>query len=307
MRFAAALILSAALLPAEERIDSDANQKIRQEALERSQVMKHLHMLTDRFGPRLTGSPNYEAAAKWTAEQMTEWGLKNAALEPWDFGHPGWSNQRAAGYFIAPVRDNLVFEVLAWTPSTNGPSRGAAVLLTPPEKPTRDDVTAWLDANKDKVSGRIVLYGKPAVVPVSFTAMNKRMDDEAVRKRLEGGARGGPPRPEPAKPDPGRLTTAQLNEKVDAWLIANGALVKVMDAGMAHGRSGHSKPQLRRRPRPSPRSSCATKTTAARLGCWPAAKPSPWSSTSSTTPTPKARPPGTSSPKSPAPTRPPKW
>ncbi len=232
---AAALILSVALLPAEERIDTDANHKIRQEALERSQVMKHLHTLTDRYGPRLTGSPNYEAAAKWAAQQLTAWGLKNARLEPWDFGHEGWTNVRAAGYFVSPVTDNLVFEVLSWTPGTNGAARAAAVHMVPPEKPTKEAMTVWLDANKDKIRGRIVLYGKALVVPVSFTAMNKRMDDEAVRKRLEGGARGGPMRPRAVQPGPGQLTAAQINEMVDAWLVANGALVKVMDGGMAHG------------------------------------------------------------------------
>ncbi len=232
MRLAAALLLSAALCFPQEPIDSNANAQIRKEALEHSQVMKHLHMLTDRYGPRLTGSPNYEAAAKWTMSQFTAWGLKNVHLEPWDFGHDGWTNVRAAGYFVSPVTDNLVFEVLSWTPSTQGAARGAAVLLTPPEKPTKEEVQAWLDANRDKIRGRIVLYGKPVAVAVSFTAMPKRMDDEAVRKRLQG---GGPMRPEAAKPEPGRLTAAQITEMVDPWLVANGALVKVLDAGMAHG------------------------------------------------------------------------
>jgi hypothetical protein len=232
---AAALCLSAALLPAEERIDTDANQKIRQEALEHSQVMKHLHTLTDRYGPRLTGSPNYEAAARWAAQQLAAWGLVNVRLEPWDFGHEGWSNVRAAGYFISPITDNLVFEVLSWTPGTNGPARAAAVHMVPPEKPTMDELTSWLDANKDRIRGRIVLYGKPVIVPVSFTAVNKRLDDETVRKRLAGGGPGGPMRPQPAKPEPGQLTPARINEMVDAWLVANHALVKVMDAGMAHG------------------------------------------------------------------------
>jgi hypothetical protein len=31
-------------------------------------------MLTDRYGPRLTGPPNFEAAARWVATQLTQWG-----------------------------------------------------------------------------------------------------------------------------------------------------------------------------------------------------------------------------------------
>lgn len=232
-------LLTVAVLPllllAQEQVDKDVQQKIRQEAKEHTQVMHTVHMLTDRYGPRMTGSPNYEAAARWSAKQMTEWGLKNAKLEPWDFGHPGWTNEHAAGYLISPVRDTLVLEVLAWTPSTRGTAVGEAVLLAPPERPTKDELTAWLDANKEKVRGKMVLIGKPATLGVAFTAMNKRMDDEAVRKRLEGGGPGGPRRPEPPKPDPSKLTTQQATQMIDAWLVEQGALVKATDAGMQHG------------------------------------------------------------------------
>jgi hypothetical protein len=55
------------------------------------------------YGPRLTGSPNHKAAADWAVKQMTDWGFENAHLEPWDFGHPGWMNERASGYIVAPI------------------------------------------------------------------------------------------------------------------------------------------------------------------------------------------------------------
>ena len=129
---AAASVLS--LLLAAQSPD-EVNARIRKEEAEHSQILRSLHMLTDRYGPRLTGSPNHEAAAKWAAQQMTEWGLKNAHLEPWDFGHPGWLNERATGHLVAPVRANLKFEVLGWTPSTNGPVTGSVVQLVPPQGP----------------------------------------------------------------------------------------------------------------------------------------------------------------------------
>jgi carboxypeptidase Q len=59
------------------------------EELELSQTMHTLHVLTARYGPRLTGSANFEDAANWVVKQMTEWGFKNAHLEPWDFGIRG--------------------------------------------------------------------------------------------------------------------------------------------------------------------------------------------------------------------------
>src|ERR1035441_6335504 len=87
-------LVAFSLLAAQEKVDQAVGARFRSEELEKSQIMRTLHMLTDRYGPRVTGSPNHEAAANWVVRQLTDWGLKNAHLEPWEFGHPGWSNQR---------------------------------------------------------------------------------------------------------------------------------------------------------------------------------------------------------------------
>src|ERR1035438_1924066 len=100
-----------AVLMAQEKVDEATSARMRSEELEHSKIMHTLHMLTDRYGPRVTGTPNHEAAAKWAVAEMTSWGMKNAHLEPWEFGHPGWANERAYGFINAPVRENLKFEV----------------------------------------------------------------------------------------------------------------------------------------------------------------------------------------------------
>jgi len=108
-----ALMLAAlAVLAAEERPDEAMLWKIRQEATSRSQILQTLHVLTDVYGPRLTGSPNLKAAGDWAVQQMTSWGLKNARLEPWDFGYSGWANERVTAHLLVPVKDALVVEVL---------------------------------------------------------------------------------------------------------------------------------------------------------------------------------------------------
>jgi hypothetical protein len=67
----------------------------------------------------------------------------------------------------------------------------------------------------------------------------KRRDDAQVRAQFDpdnpnaGFGRGG--RGQPPTPDPSRLTAAQVNEMVDAWLVANGALVRINDAARQHG------------------------------------------------------------------------
>ena len=102
----------------EDTPSTDIGWKIRREAVERSQILPTLHVLTDVYGPRLTGSPNLKQAAEWAVQQMTSWGLSNAKLEAWEFGHPGWLNERFTAHLVSPVKDALVGEVLAWTPST---------------------------------------------------------------------------------------------------------------------------------------------------------------------------------------------
>ena len=87
-------------------MDEATSARMRSEELEHSRIMHTLHMLTDRYGPRVTGTPNHEAAAKWAIAEMTSWGMKNGHLEPWDFGRKGWLNESATGHIVAPVREN---------------------------------------------------------------------------------------------------------------------------------------------------------------------------------------------------------
>ena len=107
--FALVLALFAPLAPlaGQSRLDPDINAKIRQEENSHSQIMKTLHMLADVYGPRVTGSPSLKAAGEWAIAQMQSWGFSNGHLEPWDFGHPGWVNERFSAHITAPVKDQL--------------------------------------------------------------------------------------------------------------------------------------------------------------------------------------------------------
>ncbi len=277
MRKLLLVLATAALLWAQPASNGDVNARIRKEEADHSQLMHTLHMLTDRYGPRMTGTPNHEAAARWVAKQLTVWGFQNAHLEPWDFGRPGWLNDRASGFIVAPVKANLKFEVLAWTPSTKGTVTGSAVQLVLPQgppvpaaetadaggrggapfgpgggrggrggpqfqQPTKAELTAWLDANKDKIRGKVVMFGKAAVIPMNFEPDARRLPDDQVRAQYDpnnpnagrgrGGFGGGRGR---GNADPSRVTATELRDMVDAWLISNGALVRMNDAARDHG------------------------------------------------------------------------
>ena len=272
MRKPAALgiILSGALLAlgsaspaASERIDYETNAKIRKEGREPSQIMRTLHFLTDVYGPRLTGSPNHEAAAEWALKQMTEWGLENARLEPWDFGRPGWLNERFAGFILSPVKDSLVGEVLAWTPGTRGTVVAGAVRIEPPlcetprassgspfadpapgppaateaaKCPTLEELTKYLSSVRTKVKDRIVLVSAPTVVPVSLTAPSPRMTEEMLRRRFDLDNPPPPYTPPPqARPGAGQLSANEISAHVDRFLVESGALVRLNDAAREHG------------------------------------------------------------------------
>src|SRR5215510_11753514 len=167
----------------------DMVSRIRKEATDRSQIMKTMHMFTDVYGPRLTGSPNHKAAAEWAVKQMTAWGFENAHLEPWDFKHPGWLNERLTAHLISPVKDPLVCEALAWTPSTKGTVQASAYQLVLPRIPTQEQLTIVLNNYKAKVRGKIVLIGKPESIPVNLSPPAKRQTDEQAQQRFGPNAR----------------------------------------------------------------------------------------------------------------------
>ncbi|MBI4475748.1 MAG: M20/M25/M40 family metallo-hydrolase [Acidobacteria bacterium] len=225
--------------PLGAQLDPDINARIRTEGMEHSQIMRTLHFLTDVHGPRLTGSPSLKAAGEWAIKQMAYWGFENGHLEPWDFGRPGWVNEHLSAHVVSPVKDSLVAEALAWTPGTDGTVTAQAFQLIVPDRPTADDLTAFLDTVKGQIKGKVVLVGKAAVVPVNLNPPAKRRDETQLRQQYDpnnpnpGGGRGGRGNQPPAPP--GVLTSQQISARIDEFLVANGAKLRVNDAGREHG------------------------------------------------------------------------
>ena len=115
----AALVAVPAVQPAAEKLDYAAIAQIRDEGLNRSQAMETLFWLTDRYGPRLTGSPAMDEAGAWTMKKMTEWGLANVHREEWDFGR-SWSLERFNAHLVAPQIQPLIGFPKTWSPGTDG-------------------------------------------------------------------------------------------------------------------------------------------------------------------------------------------
>ncbi|NNE68272.1 MAG: M20/M25/M40 family metallo-hydrolase [Pyrinomonadaceae bacterium] len=213
------------------------NAKIRDEAMKNSQIMRTLHFFTDVYGPRLTGSPKLVKAGEWAMKQMDEWGFDKTEMDPWEWGNEGWENERASGFLVSPVKDSLVFEVLAWTPSTNGVIKAEAVQLKFPSGPrTQSNLDKYFAEWKDKVKGKIVVFGNPRKIPVNFKPPGKRLDEETIKARFEGRPRRPRPRPA-ATPEPAErpLSFREILSQMDKFFVENGALLRINDAGMGHG------------------------------------------------------------------------
>ncbi|MDX1382611.1 MAG: peptidase, partial [Thermoanaerobaculia bacterium] len=127
-RLAVAAVVAAAAwsAQAEEPVDWDAVGRIRNEGFLHSQVRATLAHLTDRIGPRLTGSPAMREANEWTRDRLAEWGLERSQLERWGRFGQGWTFGRVSVHAVSPRLVPLIALPIAWTPGTEGPVIGSA-------------------------------------------------------------------------------------------------------------------------------------------------------------------------------------
>lgn len=158
---------------AEERADLAAIWKIKDEGLNRSQVMEILSYLTDVNGPRLTGSTQIRRAQEWAQKKFKEWGLENVHTEKYEFGR-GWDLKRFTAHMVEPTYSPLIAYPKAWTPGTNGVVRAEAI---------RVDINTEADFDKyrGKLKGLFALTQAAREVEAHFTAQGKRFSDEDLR------------------------------------------------------------------------------------------------------------------------------
>ncbi|HUR97880.1 MAG TPA: M20/M25/M40 family metallo-hydrolase [Pyrinomonadaceae bacterium] len=152
-----------------------AIDKIRDEGLNRSQVMQTLSYLTDVIGGRLTNSPSMKRANEWTRDTMAKWGMQNAKLEPWGPFGRGWSLKSFSAQVVEPTVFPVIAYPKAWSPSTKGPVTGEVVYL---DVKTEEDLAKY----KGQLRGKIVFISRPREVKAAFEGMGERYTDEALAK-----------------------------------------------------------------------------------------------------------------------------
>ena len=183
--FAFTLVLAAALqLSAQtstEPVDQAAVQKIREEGLNRSQVMNTAFYLTDVAGPRLSNSPGLKRAEEWAVNTLKSWGLQNVAAEPWGKFGRGWEVEKSYVAMRSPYYHAIIASPKAWTPGTNGPIKGQVVLI-------KVDTTLDVNQLKGTLAGKVVIFDVNTAINTSFKSDGSRWTEEELAKMTEPAA-----------------------------------------------------------------------------------------------------------------------
>ncbi len=189
------LMLPAVLFPlpassqmAQEAVDVELVQQIREEGLERSQIEALAHHLTEIIGPRLTGSPGMKKANEWTAEMFREWGLENVMIEPWGEFGTGWRLDEFQGRILTPFVQPLQAQPLGWSGSTDGLVRGPVIHAMVSD-------SSELDQYRGKLSGAFVMIDAPQDVVPEFEHRERRtsLEDLLEPEPEPRAGDGGPP------------------------------------------------------------------------------------------------------------------
>lgn len=223
-----ALAFGQAAAPAVYTAPKETIDKIRDEGMNRSQVMATLSYLTDVIGGRLTGSPNMKRANEWTRDKMKEWGMQNAHLESWGPFGRGWSLRKFSAVVTEPQFIPVIAYPKAWSPATKGAVSGEVVYL---DAKTPDD----LAKHKGQLKGKIVLISPERnLKPVDKPYLTRATDEELAKM-------AGAPQPAGGEDE---IPAAALQNfakgfndraKMLKFVIDEGAAVAVYNSGNGSG------------------------------------------------------------------------
>ncbi|NWG14267.1 MAG: M20/M25/M40 family metallo-hydrolase [Acidobacteria bacterium] len=217
------VLLTISLSLAEDRADLAAIYKIKDEGLNRSQVMEILSYLTDVYGPRLPGDSNSRKAAEWVQGKFREWGLQNVHAEKYDFGR-SWTLEKFSAHMLEPTYSPLIAYPKSWTPGTDGPVQSEAMRV-------QIDSEADIEKYRGKLKGLFVLIQPPRDVDARFEPLGRRYTEEMLKDIIR--------MPEPGRPGPfARMRQGQPNRqlirKTTEFFLSEG-VAAVLEAGRGDG------------------------------------------------------------------------
>jgi len=220
----------------------------------RPPVMEIMYNLTDRYGPRLTNSPQFRAAGDWAVGQLKEWGMSNVHLEPWPTAPPpgetpapggrgraaipSWQLTGYSGAMVEPTYMPIIGYPQAWSGGTNGAVTGEAMMA--PQIQTMAD----MDALHGKLTGKFLLTTPELDLAFPTTPLGHRYTDDELAGMIPeilpaGGAAGRGGRGAPGG-QPGPNMTAEERQAFQRRLATfwqdEGVLATI--TASARGQSG---------------------------------------------------------------------
>ena len=194
--------------------------KIKNEGFNDSKIMNTLFELTDVNGPRLTGSTGMKNAELWAKNKLTEWGMKNAAIEQWGGFGKGWEINKCYVAMTSPYYQAMIACPRAWTPGTDGLVKCNAVLV---RIDSVQDMAKYKGLLRNKI---VVLAPMNSEAKLNFTADAKRHTDEdllkmAIDPHLDDAPTNLSQRPK--APAPAVRPGINLKKQIDSFLFAEGA------------------------------------------------------------------------------------
>jgi carboxypeptidase Q len=216
---------------AQERVDLDVVERIRDEGFERSQIDELARHLNDVIGPRLTGSSGMRRANDWTAEMFRSWGLSNVAVEPWgEFGR-GWERVSYAGRITEPFIQPLQAQPMAWSGSTRGMQTGGVVAI---EAVTPADLAQY----SGRLRGMWILPQRHVPHSPEFQQPTRRFAaDDLLRPA------GSPPPPPPRQQPQQQQPQQQQQQQAQQFAQQGPSVAAVLDSmAKAEGALGYLRP-----------------------------------------------------------------
>jgi carboxypeptidase Q len=227
----------------------DVLDKIKDEGMNRSQVMQTLGYLSDVIGPRLTASPGMKRGNDWTRDTLAKWGMQNAHLEAWGPFGRGWTLKKFYAMVDGPTAFPMIAYPKAWSPGTDtlftAPAadpkakKGKMIAAVAPANTAYTAEVVRFTATKEedleqykgKLKGKIVLVGPLREIKAHFDAEGKRSDAKELLDLADAPDPASIRRP--ANPQAGNpqvnsfITAQQWNNRRMRFLSEEGAAVLV--------------------------------------------------------------------------------
>lgn len=210
-------------------VDTSAIAKLKDEGMNRSEVMEILSYLTDVYGPRLAWSPEYREAGVWASKKLKEWGLQNVHFDNHGPLGKGWTLKRFSANVVSPRAFPVIAYPKAWSPGIRGTAKGPVVFLD-----VKDE--ADLKRYQGKLRNAFVMISGPREVNAHFDPLATRLDDSTLLDLANSGepGPGGRRRMTDSAAIARFVKSAQFNARKYEFCMKQGA-VALLDVGRGDG------------------------------------------------------------------------